>query len=85
MRSMCAPLLDTGLTLRILDRRGACGAITSQSLRLSAKLHRVAARQLKERIGRVLFNERFEDSERLFILLIVTMKIQREIEARRWM
>jgi len=70
------------LTLRILDRRGACGAIASQSLLLSAKLGiEVAARQLKERIGRVLFNERAEDSKRLFILLIVTMEIQCEIEA----
>src|SRR6266481_9847275 len=76
-------LPDTGLTLRILDWRGACGAIASQSLQLSAKLGiEVAARQLKERIGRVLFNERAEDGERLFILLIVTMEIQREIEAR---
>ena len=40
--------LNTRLTLRILDRQGACGAITGQSLLLSAKFGiEVAARQLK--------------------------------------
>ena len=41
-------LVDTGLTLRILDRQGACGAITGQGLLLSAKFGiQVTARQLK--------------------------------------
>jgi len=48
-RDRCAhQLVDTGLTLRILDRQGACGAITGQGLLLSAKFGiQVTARQLK--------------------------------------
>ena len=50
---------------------------------LSAKFGvEVAARQLKQRICRVLFNEWCENAERFFILLVVTMQIQREIKAR---
>ena len=70
------------LALCILDRPRACGAITSQSLLLSAKFGiEVAARQLKQRVCRVFFSERAENAERLFILLIVTMQVQGEIKS----
>jgi len=80
---MRAPALGHGFDTPHPGLARRLRAIASQSLRLSAKLGiEVAARQLKERIGRVLFNERAEDGERFFILLIVTMEIQRKIEAR---
>src|SRR5260370_38256592 len=75
-------LLHVGPTLHILDRQRARGAITDQSLLFTTKLCiEVSARQLKYRVRRVLFNEWAEDVERLFILLIVTMRIQRKIKA----
>src|SRR5437016_2230538 len=71
------------LTLRILDRQGACGPITSQSLLLSAKFGiEVATRQLKQRVCRVFFSKRAENAERFFILLIVTVQVQSQIKAR---
>jgi len=75
--------LDMGLTLGVLDRQGARGSITGQSLRLAAQLGiEVAARQLEERVRRILFHERAYDAERLFVLLIVAMQVQGEIKAR---
>ena len=70
-----------GLALRVLDRQGACGAITDQGELLSAEFGvEVAARELEERICWILFDERADDGEGFFILLIVTMEIQREIK-----
>jgi hypothetical protein len=72
-----------GLTLRILDRQGDCSPVAGQSLLLSAKFGiEVAARQLKQRICRVFFNEWRENAERFLILLIVAMQIQRKIKTR---
>jgi hypothetical protein len=75
--------LNMRLTLSILEGQSACGAVTGKRLLLTAKFGKeVATRQLKQGIFGVLLDERGEDRERFFILLIVTMQVQREIEAR---
>src|SRR6266446_3810372 len=75
--------MNMALTLRILDWQSVCGVITGQSLLLPAKFGiQVAARQLKQRVCRVFLGERGENAERFFVLLLVTVQVQREIKAR---
>jgi len=81
MRWMRAPALGHGLTLRILDRRGACGAIIGQGLLLRPSFAYRSRAQVETADWRVLFNE-WAETLSAFHTVDRTMEIQHEIEAR---
>src|SRR6267378_4576391 len=73
---------DARLALCIGHCQGPCRAITGQRLFLPAKFCiEVATGQLEKRVCRIFFRQRTNHAQRLFILLIVTMEIQREVKA----
>ena len=75
-------VLEMRLTVGISGWHGAYGSIRGQGLLLPTEFGvEVAASQLKKGVCRIFLNERGDDTECLFVLLIVAMQVQREIEA----
>jgi hypothetical protein len=73
---------DTNLALCVGYHQSPRGAVTGQRLFLSAQFCvKIAAGQLEERIRRILLRKRADYTQGFFILDIVTMQIQREVEA----
>src|SRR5271167_342200 len=60
------------------------GAIAGQGLRFAGEFCiYITLRELKERVGGIFLDERGDDGEGAFILLIVTVEVEGQIEARR--
>jgi hypothetical protein len=75
-------ILEVSFALRIADTE--CGRVAIGLFRqfTPPKLGvEVAADQLEERIGRVLFRERPDDLQSFFVLLIVVVKVDGQVEA----
>ena len=67
-------VLNMRLALRIVNRQGACRAITDQRLFFAAKLGvEIATRQLEKRVGWIFLKQRSDYGERFLILLIVAV------------
>jgi hypothetical protein len=76
-------IVDVGVALRIADLERARGAIALGGQLLASQLRvKVAADELKDRIGRVFFRQGTGNLQGLLVLLIVVVEIDGQVETR---
>src|SRR5580692_9290837 len=76
--------LDAGAALRITNWERGSRMVTSQGSRLAVEFAiQITAGELKDRIGRILLDQRANDNQRFLIVWVIAVEVLRQIEARR--